>query len=88
MSTETINVFFHTISLFSCIFSTFYTLYYSYPSAEVGEQGHFVYKFFDKVVWLTENHRVSDCSPQQEISKQMLVRLRNGESPEMTGNYL
>ena len=46
-----------------------------------------MYKFFDKVVLLTENHRVSGCSPQQEISKQLLARLRNGESPEMTGNY-
>ena len=55
-------------------------LYHSCPSSEVGQQGHFVYKMFDKVVLLRQNHRVTGCSDQQYTFKELLARLRNGKS--------
>ena len=57
-------------------------LYHSFPSTAVGEQGHFAYLMFDKVVVLTENHRVKGSDPAQTSFKELLSRLRNGETTE------
>ena len=63
-------------------------LYHSYPSNEVGEQGHFAYLMFNKVVVLTENQRVKGSDPAQSSFKQLLSRLRNGETTEADWNCL
>ena len=55
-------------------------LYHSHPSSDVGQEGHFVYKMFDKVVLLRQNHRVTGCTSQQDTFKDLLARLRNGKS--------
>ena len=57
-------------------------LYHSFPSTAVGQQGYFAYLMFNKVVVLTENQRVKGSDPAQTSFKELLSRLRNGETTE------
>ena len=51
-------------------------------SGVIGEQGHLAYLMFDKVVKLSENQRVQGSNPEQVSFKQLLERLRNGDSTQ------
>ena len=55
-------------------------LYHSQPSNAIGEQGYLTYRMFDKVVKLTVNQRVQGCSSEQEKFRDLLQRLRKGNS--------
>ncbi len=55
-------------------------LYHAKPSNAVGEQGHQAYHMFDKVVKLTVNQRVQGMTPEQVQFRDLLLRLRKGES--------
>ena len=57
-------------------------LYHSHPTNEIGEQGYFAYIMFDKVIELTVNQRVCGESIQQCIFRDLLFRLRNGETTQ------
>lgn len=57
-------------------------LYHSKPSNQVGEQGHIAYHIFDKVVILTVNQRVKGSNSEQVLFRQLLSRLRDGETTE------
>ena len=57
-------------------------LYHAKPSGVIGEQGHLAYLMFDKVVKLSENQRVQGSNPEQVSFKQLLERLRNGDSTQ------
>jgi ATP-dependent exoDNAse (exonuclease V) alpha subunit len=50
------------------------------PSSAVGEQGFQTYRMSDKVVKLTVNHRVQGMSAEQIQFRELLLRLRKGES--------
>ena len=53
---------------------------YNHPSNEIAEQGFNAYVFFDKVVKLTVNQRVQGESSQQKEFRDLLSRLRTGDS--------
>ena len=55
-------------------------LYHTKPSNAVGEQGYQAYHIFDKVVTLTVNQRVQGMTPEQVQFRDLLLRLRKGES--------
>ena len=55
-------------------------LYHSKPSSDVGEQGYQAYSMFDKVVKLTVNQRVQGTCPEQVQFRELLSRLRIGQS--------
>jgi ATP-dependent DNA helicase PIF1 len=55
-------------------------LYHAKPSNAVGEQGYQTYRMFDKVVKLTVNQRVQGMSSEQVTFRDLLLRLRKGES--------
>ena len=55
-------------------------LYHAKPSNAVGEQGYQAYHMFDKVVKLTVNQRVQGMTPEQVQFRDLLLRLRKGES--------
>ena len=55
-------------------------LYHAKPSNAVGEQGFQAYHMFDKVVKLTVNQRVQGMTPEQVQFRDLLLRLRKGES--------
>ena len=55
-------------------------LYHNHPSNEIAEQGFNAYMFFDKVVKLTVNQRVQGKSSQQKQFRDLLSRLRTGDS--------
>ena len=55
-------------------------LYHSKPSGETAEQGYFAYNMFEKVVILSVNQRVKGSNPSQTEFRNLLSRLRNGES--------
>ena len=55
-------------------------LYHSKPSSDIGEQGYQAYQMFDKVVKLTVNQRVQGNCPEQVQFRELLSRLRKGES--------
>lgn len=57
-------------------------LYHSKPSSAIAEQGYCAYQMFDKVVILTVNQRVLGSELDQVLFKQLLSRLRNGETTE------
>ena len=63
-------------------------LYHNKPSNNLGQQGHLAYKMFDKVVKLTVNHRVKGVSPEQVQFRDLLTRLRKGESTIEDWNLL
>ena len=54
--------------------------YHAKPSSIIGEQGHHIYSMFEKIVKLTAIHRVGGSNPEQERLKDLLSRLRKGES--------
>ena len=55
-------------------------LYRAKPSNGVGEQGYQTYRMFDQVVKLTVNQRVQGMSSEQVTFRDLLLRLRKGES--------
>ncbi len=55
-------------------------LYHAKPSNAVGEQGYQAYHLFDKVVKLTVNQRVQGMTSEQIQFRDLLLRLRKGES--------
>ena len=55
-------------------------LYHAKPSNVVGGQGYQAYHMFDKVVKLTVNQRVQGMTPEQVQFRDLLLRLRKGES--------
>ena len=55
-------------------------LYHSNPSGETREQGYQTYRMFNKVVKLTVNQRVQGESREQKEFRNLLSRLRKGES--------
>jgi hypothetical protein len=55
-------------------------LYHARPSNAVGEQGHQAYHMFDKVVKLTVNQRVQGMTSEQVQFRDLLLRLRKGNS--------
>ena len=56
------------------------TLYHAKPSNAIGEQAHQAYYMFDKVVKLTVNQLVQGMSSEQVRFRNLLLRLRKGES--------
>ena len=54
--------------------------YHAKPSNAVGEQGYQAYHMFDKVVKLTVNQRVQGMTFEQVQFRDLLLRLRKGES--------
>jgi hypothetical protein len=55
-------------------------LYHTKPSNAVGEQGYEAYHMFDKVVKLTVNQRMQGMTSEQIQFRDLLLRLRKGES--------
>ncbi len=55
-------------------------LYHAKPSCAVGEQGYQTYQMFDKVVKFIVNQRVQGMTPEQIMFRDLLLRLRKGES--------
>ena len=55
-------------------------LYYAKPSRAFGEQGLQAYQLFDKVVKLTVNQQVQGMTSEQVSFRELLLRLRKGES--------
>ena len=55
-------------------------LYHAKPSNAVGEQGYQAYHMFDKVVKLTVNKRVQGMTSEQVQFRDLLLRLRKGDS--------
>ena len=55
-------------------------LYHARPSNAVGEQGYQAYHMFDKVVKLTVNQRVQGMTSEQVQFRDLLLRLRKGDS--------
>ena len=55
-------------------------LYHAKPSNDIGEGGYLAYKMFDKVVKLTVHQRVQGTSPEQIQFRDLLLRLRLGET--------
>ena len=57
-------------------------LYHAKPSSSIGEQGHSVFLMFTNVVKLTVNQRVQGGDPEQIQFRDLLCRLRTGDSNE------
>ena len=55
-------------------------LHHSKPSSALGGQGHQAYRMFDKVIKLTVNQRVQGMTSDQVLFRDLLLRLRKGES--------
>ena len=55
-------------------------LHHSNPSNELREQSYMAYQMFDKVVILDVNQRVKGSDSNQIVFRDLLSRLRNGES--------
>ena len=55
-------------------------LYHAKPSSAFGEQGFQAYQLFDKVVKLTVNQGVQGKTSEQVCFRELLLRLRKGES--------
>ena len=55
-------------------------LYHAKPSKAVGEQGFHTYQMFDKVVKLNVNQRVRGMCAEHEEFRNLLSKLRKGES--------
>ena len=55
-------------------------LYHCKPSGTAAEQGYFAYNMFEKVVSLSVNQRVKGSNVSQTVFRNLLSRLRNGES--------
>ena len=57
-------------------------LYHSKPSTAIGEQGYYAYQMFDHAVILSVNQRVIGADADQILFRNLLLRLRNGETTE------
>ena len=57
-------------------------LYHSTPTSEIAQQGHLLYLTFQKVVELTHNFRAQGATPEQVAFRELLMRLRTGDSTE------
>ena len=55
-------------------------LYYSKPPNTIAEEGFYAYRMFDNVVILKINQRAVGSKPDQILFREMLFRLRNGDS--------
>ena len=55
-------------------------LYHSNPSSTIGEQGYCAYQMFVHVVILSVNQRVIGSNHNQILFRELLLRLRNGET--------
>ena len=55
-------------------------LYHATPTNGIGEQGYLTYKMFDNVVKLNVNQRVRGHNAEQTRFRELLLRLRKGES--------
>ena len=55
-------------------------LYHSKPSSTIGEQGYCAYQMFVHVVILSANQRVIGSNHDQILFRELLLRLRNGET--------
>ena len=55
-------------------------LYHAIPANSIGKQGYLTYQMFDKVVKLNINQHVQGDSPEQIEFRELLLRLRKGES--------
>ncbi|XP_028394505.1 ATP-dependent DNA helicase PIF1-like [Dendronephthya gigantea] len=55
-------------------------LYHAVPTNSIGEQGYVTYQMFDNVVKLDVNQRVQGNDPEQTQFRELLLRLRKGES--------
>lgn len=64
------------------------TLYHSMPSGIIPEQGHLAYLTFDKVVKLSLNQRVQGTDTAQCTFRDLLMRLRTGDSTEQDWELL
>ncbi len=54
--------------------------YHTIPTNPIGKQGYLTYKMFDNVVKLNVNQRVQGDNPEQTRFRELLLRLRKGES--------
>ena len=63
-------------------------LYHPQPSNGVAEQGYQVYRMFDNVVKLTINERVQGTDLKQKQFRELLLRLRKGDSTETDWKFL
>ena len=63
-------------------------LYHSLPSNAVGEQGHFAYLMFNRVVIPTDKKRVKGSDTAQTSFKQLLLRLRMEKTTKADWNCL
>ena len=57
-------------------------LYHSNPSNKVAKQGCMMYLMFNKVIKLLINQRIIGNNPQQQLFRELLERLRTGDSTE------
>ena len=57
-------------------------LYHAKPSNPIAEQGYYTYMMFNNVVTLTVNQRVKGSDPEQIVFRDLLLRLRSGETSE------
>ena len=55
-------------------------LYHAIPTNDVGEQCYLTYKMFDNVVKLNVNQHVQGHNPEQTHFRDLLLRLKKGES--------
>ena len=55
-------------------------LYHAIPANSIGKQGYLTYQMFDKEVKLNINQRVQGDSPEQIEFRELLLRLRKGDS--------
>ena len=55
-------------------------LYHAIPENSIGEQGYLTYQMFHKVVKLNINQRVQGDNPEQTEFRELLLRLRKGDS--------
>ena len=63
-------------------------LYHTKPSASIGEQGHSAFFMFTNVVKLSVNQRVQGTNPEQIQFRDLLSRLRTGDSNEQDWKLL
>ncbi|XP_068675421.1 ATP-dependent DNA helicase pif1-like [Montipora foliosa] len=57
-------------------------LYHAKASNPIAEQGYYTYMMFNNVVTLTVNQRVKGSDPEQIVFRDLLLRLRSGETSE------
>ena len=63
-------------------------LYHSKPSTATGQQGYCAYQMFVHVVILSVNQRVIGSDHDQNLFRELLLRLRNGETTQDDWKHL